>query len=164
MKRNLLILGALVLTGVAAFYFLPTGGAPAGAKPLIVGFENDVPTFDPLRMGNVFALRVGSQVFEGLTRLDENNRIVGAVSDSWEHSTDLRTWTFHLREGVKFHPHPSLTEESRSLTADDVIYSFTRMLSKDAVPAGPLASVLQGAKEYQDAKSSSISAADKLDQ
>src|ERR1035441_7198321 len=85
MKRNLMILGAVVLAGVAVFYLAPKLGSPnSGDKPIVIGFEKDVPTFDPLRLGNVYALRVGSQVFEGLTRLDENNRIVGAVSDSWE--------------------------------------------------------------------------------
>ena len=158
MKRNLMILGAVVLAGVAVFYLAPKLGSPnSGDKPIVIGFENDVPTFDPLRLGNVYALRVGSQVFEGLTRLDENNRIVGAVSDSWKHSPDFKTWSFHLREGVRFHPHSSLTENTRGLTAEDVIYSFTRMLSKDAVPAGPLASVLNGAKEYQEEKSPTVS-------
>lgn len=158
MKKILIILSAVVLAGAAAFFLLhDKGGAPAQEKPLVIGFENDVPTFDPLRLGNVFALRVGSQVFEGLTRLDENNRIVGAVAESWEHSPDFKTWTFHLRGGVKFHPYPALDEAARILTADDVVYSFTRMLSKDAVPAGPLASVLQGAKEHQEGKSPIVS-------
>jgi ABC-type transport system substrate-binding protein len=135
---------------VGLFFGLREKASPLVPQaPLVIGFDNDVPTFDPLRLGNVFALRVGSQVFEGLTRLDENNRIVGAVAETWEHSPDFKEWTFHLRAGVKFHSHPALDEVSRSLTADDVIYSFTRMLEKDAVPSGPLASVLEGAKEYQ---------------
>lgn len=158
MKKNLIILGAVVLAGVSAVYVISKSDRQSsGDKPMVIGFENDVPTFDPLRLGNVYALRVGSQVFEGLTRLDENNRIVGAVSDSWRHSPDFKTWTFHLREGVKFHSHSALTESTRGLTAEDVIYSFTRMLSKDAVPAGPLASVLNGAKEYQEQKAPAVS-------
>lgn len=159
MKTRILIaLGIVIASGSAAYYFGRSRPLHSAVdRPLVVGFENDVPTFDPLRMGNVFALRVGSQLFEGLTRLDENNRIVGAVAESWRSSPDLKAWTFRLRSGVKFHPHPALDEHARAVTAEDVVYSFTRMLSKDAVPAGPLSTVLLGAKEYQDGKATSVS-------
>lgn len=158
MKKPLIFLGAAILVGIAVFSIVkrPTA-TPAQDKPLVVGFENDVPTFDPLRLSNIFALRSASQVFEGLTRLDERNQIAGGVAESWTHSPDMTTWNFRLRAGVKFHPHPALTEAARELTAADVVYSFTRMLSKDAVTAGPLASVLKGAKEYQEGKSPAVS-------
>ena len=157
MKKPLIILGVVAIVAVTAFFVLRDTTKLAQGRPLVIGFENDVPTFDPLALGNVFALRVGSQVFEGLTRLDENNRIVGAVAESWQSSPDFKTWTFKLRDGVKFHPHPALSESARTVTADDIVYSFTRMLSKDAVPAGPLASVLKGAKEYQAGSAKSVS-------
>ena len=158
MKKTLIAIGVgIVVVVIAAFSFKHTrSSTPAADRPLVIGFENDVPTFDPLRMGNVFALRVGSQVFEGLTHLDENNRITGALAESWRSSSDFKTWTFHLRAGVKFHPHPVLDEATRALTPEDVIYSFTRMLAKDAVPAGPLSTVLEGSKEYQDGKAQSV--------
>jgi len=159
LKAKILIaLGIVIALGSAAYYVGRSRPVhPKTERPLVIGFENDVPTFDPLRLGNVFALRVGSQLFEGLTRLDEKNRIVGAVAESWESSPDLKTWTFRLRSGVKFHAHPALDGDARDVTAEDVVYSFTRMLSKDAVPAGPLSTVLLGAKEYQDGKAMSVS-------
>ena len=158
MKKVTAILSVAIVVGIAAFFLARnSAGSAAPERPLIIGFENDVPTFDPLALGNVFALRVGSQVFEGLTRLDENNRIVGGVAESWVSSPDLKTWTFKLRDGVKFHPNSTLQESARTVTAEDIIYSFTRMLSKAAVPAGPLASVLKGAKEYQDGSAKSVS-------
>ena len=158
MKKTLIAIGVLILVVGAAFYIHHTqSGSQATDRALVIGFENDVPTFDPLRLSNVFALRVGSQVFEGLTHLDDKNMIVGAVAESWRSSPDFKTWTFRLRAGVKFHPHATLDAAARNLTAEDVVYSFTRMLSKDAVPAGPLSSVLQGAKEYQEGKAPSVS-------
>jgi len=92
-----------------------------------------------------------------LARLNEANEVVPGVAESWSHSPDFTQWTFKLRAGVKFHPHPPLDEASRLLTADDVIYSFTRMLSKDAVTTGPLSSVLKGAKEYQAGETKNVS-------
>jgi ABC-type transport system substrate-binding protein len=157
MKKPLIAIVALALVAGVAYLAFRDSGNSSADRPLVIGFENDVPTFDTLALGNVFALRVGSQVFEGLTILDAENRIVGGVAESWTSSPDFKTWTFKLRPGVKFHPHPALEGKDRAVTADDVIYSFTRMLSKDAVPAGPLASVLAGAKEFQDAAATSVS-------
>lgn len=157
MKKTVIVFLAITVVAGIAFLTFRDTSKPAQDRPLVIGFENDVPTFDPLALGNVFALRVGSQVFEGLTRLDENNHIAGGVAESWVSSPDFKTWTFKLRDGVKFHSHPALQESARVVTAEDIVYSFTRMLSKDAVPAGPLASVLKGAKEYQDGSAKSVS-------
>lgn len=150
--KKALIPVAVVLIAVAAFFvFRDTSPKAANdeGKPFVLGFENDVVSLDPIRIADVYGLRVASQIFEGLTRLNEKNEIVPAVAESWTHSPDFTRWTFKLRSGVKFQPHSALDDNSRVLTAEDVVYSFTRMLSKDAVPAGPLASVLKGAQEFQ---------------
>lgn len=157
MKKPIIVIVVIAIVAGIAYLALRDNGKSSNGRPLVIGFENDVPTFDTLALGNVFALRVGSQVFEGLTILDADNRIVGGLAESWRSAPDFKTWTFKLRPGVKFHPHRALEGKDRTVTADDVIYSFTRMLSKDAVPAGPLASVLAGAKEYQDGKATDVS-------
>jgi len=160
MKKTLSILAAVVVVGIAAFIIRkPNGEKPASAqdRTLVVAFENDVVSFDPLRLADVFSLRVASQIFEGLTRLDEKNAVVPGMAESWSPSADFTTWNFRLRDGVKFQSNPALDEASRELTAADVVYSFTRMLSKDAVTAGPLGSIIKGAKEYQDGKAPTVS-------
>lgn len=160
MKKPVILAVVLLAAALVAFtIFKSHTEKPLGAqeRPLVVAFENDVVSFDPLRLADVFSLRVASQIFEGLTRLDEKNVVVPGVAESWRPSTDFTTWTFRLREGVKFQPNPALDEASRELTAADVIYSFTRMLSKDAVTAGPLGSIIKGAKEYQDGKAPTVS-------
>ncbi len=159
MKKPLLIAGLVVIAAATAFVFLkPSSKTLQGAqeKPLVIGFENDVVSFDTLRLGDVFGLRVASQIFEGLARLNENNEIVPGVAESWEHAPDFTKWTFKLRKGVRFHPHESLNETTRAVSAEDVIYSFTRMLSKDAVTAGPLASIILGAKAFQEGKTKAV--------
>ena len=42
-------------------------------------------------------------VFGGLVRVDENLKFQGELAERWESSEDLKTWTFYLRKGVKFH-------------------------------------------------------------
>ena len=157
-KQHIFI--ALAVVAVAAFFVIrsfQSGPKDSGDAPFIVGFENDVVSLDPIRIADVYSFRVVSQIYEGLARLDENNEVVAGVAESWTHSTDLKTWTFKLRSGVKFHPHPALDESTRTLTAQDVVYSFTRMLSKDAVTTGPLASVLEGVADYQSGKTKEVS-------
>ncbi len=46
-----------------------------------------------------------------------------ALAESWDISDDNLTWTFHLRPGVKFH-------NGRELVADDVVYSFNRIINE----------------------------------
>ncbi|KHL71928.1 peptide ABC transporter substrate-binding protein, partial [Pseudomonas putida] len=50
-----------------------------------------------------------------------------ALATKWEVSDDGLRYTFHLREGVKFHANKAFTP-SRDFNADDVLFTFNRML------------------------------------
>ena len=63
-------------------------------------------------------------VFSGLVRIDENLKFQGELAERWESSEDLKTWTFYLRKGVKFH-------HGKELGAEDVIATF-RMIADPA--------------------------------
>ena len=52
------------------------------------------------------------------------------LATSWDVSPDNLTWTFHLRDGVKFHTTPYF-KPTREFNADDVLFTFNRMLDKD---------------------------------
>ena len=60
-------------------------------------------------------------VFNGLTRIDRDLTVKPDLATSWEASEDLKTWTFKLREGVKFH-------HGRTLDAEDVVATTKRIL------------------------------------
>jgi peptide/nickel transport system substrate-binding protein len=62
-------------------------------------------------------------LYEALVEHDRGG-FAPVLAQSWSCSEDARTWTFTLREGVRFH-------DGRSLTAGDVVYSLKRA-------AGPL--------------------------
>ncbi len=51
-----------------------------------------------------------------------------SVASSWDVSSDGRTFTFHLRRGIKF-------SSGNRLTADDVLYSFQRVVTLPKDPA-----------------------------
>jgi oligopeptide transport system substrate-binding protein len=60
-------------------------------------------------------------VFDGLVEWTPKNELAPALAERWERSADGRTFTFHLRPGVKFH-------NGRELKASDFVYSMTRAL------------------------------------
>jgi peptide/nickel transport system substrate-binding protein len=72
-----------------------------------------------------------SLVFNGLTRMSEEMVVQPDLAEHWALSEDLKTWTFSLREGVKFH-------DGSEFTAEDVVAFFKRML--DPATAAPSAS------------------------
>lgn len=56
-------------------------------------------------------------VFSGLVRITEDLKFQGELAERWQASDDLKTWTFYLRKGVKFH-------HGKELGAEDVITTF----------------------------------------
>ena len=71
---------------------------------------------------------------------DGSSEIVPSLAESWEISGDALTYTFHLRQGVKFH-------NGEELTADDVEYSFTRQLSVEGAVNTDFLAQIKGASQ-----------------
>jgi peptide/nickel transport system substrate-binding protein/oligopeptide transport system substrate-binding protein len=78
-------------------------------------------TLDPAFITDVFSRAVVTQLFDGLVQFDAHLNPIPAIAEFWEASQDRLTWTFHLRHGVTFH-------HGREVTADDFVYSFSRLL------------------------------------
>lgn len=67
-------------------------------------------------------------VYNRLLDLDENFQAIPELAESYEASADGKTWTFKLRQGVKFH-------DGSDFDANDVVYTFKRLLDP-ALPTG----------------------------
>ncbi len=80
-------------------------------------------TFDPANVQDVYTFDLIQQVFEGLVIWGEDNTIQPNLAETWQTSPDGKTWTFHLRPGVKFH-------NGRPFTAADFKFSLERACSK----------------------------------
>lgn len=63
--------------------------------------------------------RIVDNIYEGLMYVDENGEIQPNIAESWEISPDGMTYTFKLRDDVKFH-------NGDTVTAEDVKYSFDK--------------------------------------
>src|SRR5205807_1204837 len=106
----------------------PTSAPTAAAKPIaatggeiVVGKDQEAPGLDPAKNPAQGATRVFDFMYSRLTRLDAQMRPQPDLAEKWEISADGKTYTFHLRKGVKFH-------NGRELTAADVKYTYERIL------------------------------------
>ncbi|MFH1728170.1 MAG: ABC transporter substrate-binding protein [Pseudomonadota bacterium] len=81
-------------------------------------------SIDPKDIRNLYATLIGSQIFEGLVKVDENLNIVPAIAKSWEISGNGKVTTFVLRKGVRFH-------NGKEVTSDDFVYSLSRIIKKE---------------------------------
>lgn len=70
-------------------------------------------------------------MFNRLTQFERGGTaVIPGLATSWDITPDGLTYTFHLREGVKFHTTPYF-KPTREFNADDVLFTFNRMINKD---------------------------------
>lgn len=86
---------------------------PTATPPLVLKVASTAAfeTFDPIASFSVEAAYMPN-LYEGLLRVNppgSAEKYMPLLATSWETSTDSLTWTFHLREGVKFHDGEPLT-------------------------------------------------------
>ncbi len=154
-------LSALALTGailVLASSCDRKPAEPSKKAELVVGVENDLTNLDPIKSQEPYSLRVIGQIFEGLVTLNSKNELEPALAEKWSPNATFDTWTFEIRKGVFFHDDDCFgTARTREVTAQDVVDSFQRIVSKDSYPAFVLADALLGVKEFQEGKAASVS-------
>ncbi len=101
----------------------PTQAAQAQPKILRVAATASVTTWDPSASFSTEALYMAN-LYEPLMWINPDGTFNPALAESWETSEDGLTWTFHLRDGVKFH-------DGEPLTADAVVKSIQRTIDLD---------------------------------
>lgn len=100
----------------------PATAAPSAGGILTIGGTNAAPPqLDPHVVTFAAERLYFPGLYNGLTEYTPDMEPVAALAEKWEASDDLKTYTFHLRQGVKFH-------NGRELEAEDVKWSFERCL------------------------------------
>ncbi|WP_371370388.1 ABC transporter substrate-binding protein [Pseudomonas sp. QL9] len=114
--------------------------ALAGASTLSVCTEASPDGFDVVQFNALTTTNASADVLMNrLVEFDASQaKVVPSLAQSWTVSADGLTYDFQLREGVKFHS-TDYFKPSRALDADDVLFSFQRMLD----PANPWHKVAQ---------------------
>ena len=77
-------------------------------------------------------------------------KVAPELAESWSVSPDGLTWTFKLRQGVKFH-------DGKDFGAKDVVYTFKRLIDPATKLAGRLDAVLPEAGRHQGGRSTTPS-------
>jgi len=119
MKRCLTFLVALIL-----LLGLLTSSALAEEKrykeKIVVAFSTKLTNIDPQSVNNVQHKRLFLLMFDGLVNVDpQTNELSPGLAERWELSEDGLSWTFYLRQDVKFH-------NGEPFTADDVVFTIER--------------------------------------
>ena len=100
-----------------------------------VQYGSNPETLDPALNSAVDGANTIITIFEPLLLINENNEVVGGQAESWEASEDGLTWTFTMRDGLKW-------SDGTDLNAKDFEYSFKRMA--DPATAAPYAETCLG--------------------
>lgn len=117
---RLLAASGLLTAAHLAFRSAPALAAKTGGH-LKAGWATiaEITTLDPARINQVIQFQISSQILGGLTHINGDLVAKGDLATDWKVSDDGLTWTFNLREGVKFH-------NGDPFTADDVLFTVAR--------------------------------------
>ena len=125
---------ARFLLALACILASPAAPAAAGGA-ITIGIPLEPPNLDPSATSAEATQDVlYANVYEGLTRIAEDGRVVPALARDWTVSGDGLTYRFHLRAGVRFH-------DGAPLTAADARFSLERARGADS--RNPLRDLLQ---------------------
>jgi ABC-type transport system substrate-binding protein len=101
-------------------------------KVLRVAFEIEETGFDPVKVTDEYSNRVIEQTNEPLLTYDylaRPARLVPLTAESMpEVSENGKTYLFHVRKGIVFHPDPAFKGKRRELSAEDYAYSIKRLM------------------------------------
>ena len=135
--------GSSASTGTANATGEAADAAEAGSNGFTVQLGPNPETLDPALNAAVDGGNTLITIEEPLLIIDENNEVQPGQAESYEVSDDGLTWTFHMRDGLKW-------SDGSDLTAADFEYSFKRLASPDT--AAPYAETVVGMIDgYQDA-------------
>ena len=151
---------ALLSLLVSALLFLPsTACQPSSSGQSVLNLWDTGPlTLDPAISADMSSHLYVMQIFSGLVRLDQELNVEPDIAETWEESPDGKTYTFHLRNGVKFH-------NGREVKAADFKYSWERACDPDT-GSGTAATYLGdivGAKDMLAGKAGEMSGVEVLD-
>jgi dipeptide transport system substrate-binding protein len=110
---------AAVLAGVAS--------SPAqAAKTLVYCAEGSPENFNPMINTTGTTFNANLPIYNRLVEFRPGStEVMPGLAEKWEVSADGKTFTFHLRHGVKWHSNKDF-KPTRDFNADDVIFSFER--------------------------------------
>lgn len=140
-KRLFTLILAVIMI-ITAFTGCGGGAVATSDEILRFGTSGYDGVLNPIMTDNTYDSYACSLMFEGLIRIDKTGAYQPDLA-SWKISDDHLTYTFKLKDGIKF-------SNGTPLTADDVYFTFSTIAHKDY--NGPRAYVVANLAGYEDFK------------
>jgi len=147
---SLVVLLTLILSGCGGF--TSSNGNGSGSKKakdsvVNLALESDIPDLNQVKTTDGTSFTILNNALEGLYRLDQNNQPQPAMAKSVDVSDDKLTYTFHLRDGIKW-------SNGDPVTAADFKYSWLKALDPETASqyAFIIAQFVKGAADYNAGK------------
>lgn len=138
-RKTFLILAALLLV-------LCPHTANAKDNSIVYNLRVEPRTIDPVLNNAVDGSTVIFNIFEGLVRIGLDDAPEPGHAESWEVSPDGLTWTFKLRDGLKW-------SDGVPMTAEDFRYGFLRLLDpENASPYAHYGFFIKNGENYYNGK------------
>ena len=115
---------------VLILFLLPACGQKAERNPnsFVYSSIGDARRLNPIIANDSASGTINDQVFNGLVKYDKDIRLIGDLAERWDISRDGKTFTFHLRKGVKWH-------DGVEFTAEDCLFTYQKLMDpKVATP------------------------------
>ena len=161
MKRITYKLLSVVLIASLLVFYLPNAVCQPTQKPPLTPaaeggvlnlYDIDPLTLDPAISSEMTSHSYIMQLFSGLVRLDDNLEPAPDIAERWQVSDDGKTYTFYLRNDVRFH-------DGREVKAGDFKYSWERASTPEtgSQTASTYLGDIVGVKEMLAGKANEIS-------
>ncbi len=138
--------------------FRSANGGKVYGGTFIYNETSDLPTLDPVQIGDVASHHAAHQIYELLVDLDPTTlQIVPELATHWDISPDGLCYTFYLRDEVYFHDDVCFPRgQGRKFTAEDVKFSFERVCNPKTQTKGfwVFKDKVVGATEYFESQQS----------
>lgn len=122
-----------------------------------VAFNSEPGNLNPVIWATTSDTNVTHMIYDSLVIPDKELKMVGSLAESWDVSEDGKSYTFHLKKGVKWH-------DGVPFTAKDVEFTFTS-LADAKYDAGAYWRVdpIVGAAEYKEGKADKVAGIEVID-
>ncbi len=141
----------VVITVLLAGCAPAVGSLDPDAKIFRTMLSKDPVSLDPMMAQDPETVAVIKAIFDGLTDYDPDTlEVVPAVAESWDSDETGTVWTFHIKEGYRYHE-PSGILARQDVAAEDFKFAWERVADRDS--ASPLFYLMESIKGYEELRS-----------